>query len=47
MLLELGYDINIIYDQVKENKHNSLTTLFWLLKKKACNQYINHLCQRK
>ncbi|CAD8067762.1 unnamed protein product [Paramecium primaurelia] len=47
MLLELGYDINIIYDLVKENKHNSLTTLFWLLKKKACNQYINHLCQRK
>ncbi|CAD8145544.1 unnamed protein product [Paramecium octaurelia] len=47
MLLELGYDINSIYDQVKEQKHNSQTTLFWLFKKKASHRYSNYLCQRK
>lgn len=46
MLLELGYDINSIYDQVKENKHNSNTTLFWLFRKKACNQYSTNLNQK-
>ncbi|CAD8070100.1 unnamed protein product [Paramecium sonneborni] len=44
MLLELGYDINTIYDQVKDNKHNSNTTLFWLFRKKVCNQnFINQV----
>ncbi|CAK77224.1 unnamed protein product (macronuclear) [Paramecium tetraurelia] len=47
MLLELGYDVNSIYDQVKEQKHNSQTTLFWLLKIKASHQYSNYLCQRR
>ncbi|CAD8064665.1 unnamed protein product [Paramecium sonneborni] len=33
-LSELGYDVNSVIDQVKKNKHNSITSAYWLLIKK-------------